>query len=84
LDDGQYDDAESPLTKLLEADKQILGINHPSTLSSMGNLALTYQNQGRWTEAKELKVQVMETRKRILGNEIARNKLPTDENKVGS
>ena len=33
------------------------------------NLASTYWNQGRWKEAEELEVQVMETRKRILGQE---------------
>lgn len=30
----------------------------------MANLASTYRNQGRWDEAEELGVQVMETRKR--------------------
>ncbi|KAF1816974.1 hypothetical protein P152DRAFT_386954 [Eremomyces bilateralis CBS 781.70] len=35
----------------------------------MGNLAGTYRNQGRWKEAEELKVQVMETTKRVLGTE---------------
>ncbi|KAF2834982.1 hypothetical protein M501DRAFT_943158, partial [Patellaria atrata CBS 101060] len=29
----------------------------------------TYRNQGRWKEAEELEVQVMETRKRVLGEE---------------
>jgi hypothetical protein len=33
----------------------------------MANLASTYRNQGRWKEAEELEVQVMETRKRVLG-----------------
>jgi len=28
-----------------------------------------YWNQGRWKEAEELEVQVMETRKRVLGEE---------------
>jgi hypothetical protein len=35
----------------------------------MANLASTYRNQGRWTQAEELEVQVMETRKRVLGAE---------------
>jgi hypothetical protein len=35
----------------------------------MANLAATYQSQGRWTEAEELEVQAMETRKRVLGQE---------------
>ena len=33
------------------------------------NLASTFWNQGRWKEAEELDVQVMETRKRVLGEE---------------
>ena len=33
------------------------------------NLALAYQNQGRWKEAEELFVQVLETTKRALGQE---------------
>ena len=35
----------------------------------MANLASTYWNQGRWKEAEELQVGVMETRKRVLGEE---------------
>jgi len=46
-----------------------LGAEHPSTLTSMGNLASTYQNQGRWKQAEELEVQVTETMKRVLGEE---------------
>ena len=35
----------------------------------MANLASTFQNQGRWDEAEKLQVVVMETTKRVLGNE---------------
>ena len=35
----------------------------------MANLASTYRNQGRWKEAEELEVKVMETRTRVLGEE---------------
>jgi tetratricopeptide (TPR) repeat protein len=38
-------------------------------LTSIGNLASTYENQGRWKEAEELEVQVVEMRKRVLGAE---------------
>ncbi|KAH7305040.1 hypothetical protein B0I35DRAFT_484219 [Stachybotrys elegans] len=31
-----------------------LGADHPDTLTSMGNLASTYKNQGRWEEAEKL------------------------------
>jgi len=47
----------------------VLGAEHPSTLTSMNNLASTYADQGRWKEAEELFVQVMETRKRVFGVE---------------
>ena len=39
------------------------------TLTSMANLALTYSKQGRWKEAEELFVQVMEISKTVFGAE---------------
>ena len=39
-----------------------LGLEHSSTLTSMNNLALTFWNQDRWREAKELLVQVIRER----------------------
>jgi Flp pilus assembly protein TadD len=35
----------------------------------MHNLASTHKSQGRWKEAEELMMQVVETRKRVLGQE---------------
>jgi Tetratricopeptide repeat len=37
------------------------------TLSSIGSLASTYRNQGRWAEAEKLEMQVMGTSKTVLG-----------------
>jgi hypothetical protein len=34
----------------------------------MANLASTYRNQGRWTEAEKMEVQAMETSQRMLGD----------------
>ena len=42
---------------------------HPDTLTSMNDLAVTYLRRGRWTEAETLFVQVMQTRKTVLGPE---------------
>jgi hypothetical protein len=53
----------------METRKTELGPEHPNTLTSMANLASTYQNQGRWMEAEKLEVQVMETSKTVLGPE---------------
>jgi hypothetical protein len=47
--------------------RNTLGWEHPSTLTSKANLASTYRNQGRWKEAEELEVQVMETSARVPG-----------------
>ena len=35
----------------------------------MGNLASTYSDQGRWNEAEQLEVQVMNMRKKLLSEE---------------
>ncbi len=51
----------------METSKTKLGADHPDTLTSMANLALTYWSQGRWAEAEKLEVEVMETRKTKLG-----------------
>ena len=48
---------------------RVLGAEHPDTLTSIANLALTYSSQGQWKEAEGLFVQVVETRKRVLGEE---------------
>ncbi|KAF2188822.1 TPR-like protein, partial [Zopfia rhizophila CBS 207.26] len=74
--DGRWSEAEIAYSQVLEMEKKEVGVEHPSTLTSMANLASTmanlastYRNQGRWKEAEELEVQVMETRKRVLGAE---------------
>jgi hypothetical protein len=36
----------------MEKRKQVLGDDHPDTLTSMANLAATYSNQGRWKDAE--------------------------------
>ncbi len=66
---GSYHPATIIYQRLNEQNEGILGLEHPDTLTSMADLASTYQNQGRWREAEKLFVQVMETRKRVLGVE---------------
>ncbi len=51
----------------METSKTKLGDDHPDTLTSMAKLASTFWNQGRWSEAEKLNVQVMETSKTKLG-----------------
>jgi hypothetical protein len=49
----------------METSLRLLGAEHPSTLTSMANLASTYRDQGQWKEVEELKVQELEATKRL-------------------
>ncbi|KZL66399.1 hypothetical protein CI238_13201, partial [Colletotrichum incanum] len=71
---GQWTQAEQGADQSLRLREEILGDEHPDTLSSMANLAATYWNQGRWNETEELGVRVIETSLsetslRVLGDE---------------
>ncbi len=52
---------------LLADQEQLLGSNHPGTLTSRSNLALAYQAAGRAAEAIPLFEQTLADRERILG-----------------
>ncbi|ESU10201.1 hypothetical protein FGSG_12516 [Fusarium graminearum PH-1] len=66
---GNFGAAEILGRKAVETRVEVLGEEHPDTLTSMNNLALTFLDQGRWKEAEELEVGVIEMRKRVLGEE---------------
>ncbi|KAF5512206.1 Kinesin light chain 3 [Colletotrichum aenigma] len=66
---GNYSKAEVLVQNAVRIRTERLGEENPSTLTSTANLASTYRKQGRWKEAEELEVRVMETRKRVLGEE---------------
>ncbi|KAI0907663.1 P-loop containing nucleoside triphosphate hydrolase protein [Ustulina deusta] len=68
-DQGNYTIAETMATIARGAYETVLGSEHLDTLTSMNNLALTYQNQGRWKEAEFLVAEVLEIKKRVLGLE---------------
>ena len=61
LNNGSYHLAEIINQRLNAQNEKVLGLEHPDTLASGANLASTYPSQGRWKEAEELFVQVMET-----------------------
>ena len=49
--------------------KTKLGEDHPDTLTSMANLALTYQHHSQWSEADALQLQMMASSKTKLGKD---------------
>ncbi|KAF2467718.1 uncharacterized protein BDR25DRAFT_233833, partial [Lindgomyces ingoldianus] len=66
---GSAGEAEMMSTLSTEVRASLLGRNNARTLSSMEMVGLARNLGGRWKEAEELFVQVMETRKRVLGEE---------------
>ncbi|KAE9385850.1 hypothetical protein BT96DRAFT_928597 [Gymnopus androsaceus JB14] len=54
---------------LLEVSKQVMGEEHPATLSYTNDLALTYQYLGRFNEALDLQKPLLEVSKKVMGEE---------------
>ena len=48
---------------------RVLGEAHPDTLKSRNNLALVYQNQGRYDDAERLYLETLEIKERVLGKD---------------
>ncbi|KAJ7852228.1 hypothetical protein B0H13DRAFT_2284385 [Mycena leptocephala] len=67
FDSGRFEEAESLDIMVLEKRKQLLGADHPDTLSAMANLAATYRELGRYQEAEPLESIVLEKLKQLLG-----------------
>ena len=52
---------------MIETRKRVLGKEHPDTLTSMNNLAITWKEQGRNVKAIDLMGECIYLRTRILG-----------------
>ena len=63
---GEWMEAQLLQEELLENDE---GTHSMAVESIKNSLASTFYGQGRWKEAEELFVQVMDTRKGVLGQE---------------
>ncbi|KAF8530242.1 hypothetical protein BU17DRAFT_78873 [Hysterangium stoloniferum] len=66
---GRWTDAEQLEVQVLKVREQLLGTEHPDTLTARANLAGTYHHLGRWTDAEQLEVQVLKAREQLLGTE---------------
>ncbi|CCQ69689.1 Kinesin light chain [Crocosphaera watsonii WH 0402] len=64
---GKYTEAEPLLIQALAIYKEQLGENHPSTATSLNNLAALYYVQGKYTEAEPLYQQALAITKEQLG-----------------
>ena len=66
---GDWKHAEQLREQVLDMRTKLLGAEHPDTLTSMSDLAMTYSSQGKWNEAEQLNVQVLDMRKKLFGAE---------------
>ena len=65
--DGKMIDSEQLLVRSFEISLQILGVEHPDTLTSMTNLSITYWAQGRTGKEAALPERLLEKCRWILG-----------------
>ena len=65
----RYEEAERSCSLALEARKRVLGQEHPKTLFSMHNLAVTWNQLGRTAEALSLMEACCKLREKVLGAE---------------
>ena len=68
-ENGDWNRAEQLEVQVMDMRKELLGEEHPDTITSIGNLANIYSDQGKWNEAEQLKVHVMGMSKKLLGEE---------------
>ncbi|KAF5358579.1 hypothetical protein D9757_012967 [Collybiopsis confluens] len=64
---GYWTQAEKLKKKVLSLQKKLLGEHHPDTLTSMNNLAGTYQARGKTEQAEKLQETVLSLDKELLG-----------------
>ena len=60
-------DAEVLYKQCLAKRKVVLGENHPDTLSTMNNLAVSYNHQGKHRDAEVLLKLCLDKKKAVLG-----------------
>jgi tetratricopeptide (TPR) repeat protein len=66
---ARYAEAEPLLTRALAIYEQLLGVEHPSTATSLHNLALLYERQGKYEQAEPLYRRALAIREQHLGPE---------------
>ncbi|KAF2677749.1 kinesin light chain 1 [Lentithecium fluviatile CBS 122367] len=66
---GQYSAAEATHRQVLFLTEKVLNPEHPSTLTSMSNLAGVLDSQGKYKEAESMNRQTLVRREKVLGSE---------------
>ena len=64
---GYYEQAEALYLSCLDARERLLGREHPSTLTTVGNLGLLYSKKGDYEQAEAYYTRCLEAQERLLG-----------------
>ena len=67
---GRYQDAERLLLQALRAGNTTLSQDNLDRLTTLNNLAAIYQSQKKYEEAESLYIEVLDVRKKILGDHL--------------
>jgi tetratricopeptide (TPR) repeat protein len=65
--EGNYQQAESQLVKLVETARRSLGEDNPNTLNAMNDLALTYRYEAKYSQAEPLYLKLLDLQQRVFG-----------------
>ncbi|GKT66818.1 TPR domain protein [Colletotrichum tofieldiae] len=66
---GKHEEAEQLSRRALEASEKVLGKEHPTTLTSVSNLALVLRHQGKYKEAEQMNRWTLEASEKTIGKE---------------
>ncbi|OCL02580.1 TPR-like protein, partial [Glonium stellatum] len=66
---GLYEAAHQKLSRAVKERKRVLGMEHPDTLTSLCNLALTLNQQCKYADAEKMGRQALYGREELLGKE---------------
>ena len=55
--------------EVLAVNERVLGAEHPDTLTTANNLALSLSDQGKYDEAEKMERKVLAVERRVLGAE---------------
>ena len=66
---GQYAGAEKFHRRALTLREEMLGNEHPNTLTSMNEVGFALNSQGKYTEAEEIHQETLALREKVLGKE---------------
>jgi tetratricopeptide (TPR) repeat protein len=69
VDNKKYEEAEQMDRRAVEGREKVLGKEHPSTLTSVNNLAVMLQDQGKYDEAEPMNRRAVEGYENALGKE---------------